>query len=275
MSFYGNILYELTNAFSRVLIQNNGKGKKDFITPSTESVEIPAIGLGGKLELDTGNKWISIKGDPEGHSCTIYHAAKDASDITNQMATMTKTENSAGAIELAPGDYLKGAVMYYDNAGHVTSTDTVCYRLPISETEQDLADLQTRMTTIEESDIAQADLINQNAADIESVTTAHSKTVTDLATLDKRVGNMYNLTAAVDKLTITQALGRFDNMQEQTAYPTICEGLTSLKQSIDAQNASISDASLVQRVVIKNLCDQIAAQSDIEIDYDALWTTTT
>lgn len=275
MSFYGNILYELTNAFSRVLIQNNGTDKKDFITPSTESVEIPAIGLGGKLELDTGNKWISIQGNPEEHSCTIYHAAKDASDITNQMSTIAKTENNTGAIELAPGDYLKGAVMYYDEAGHVTSADAVYYRLPISETEEELADLQARMTAIEESDIAQTGLINQNTADIEAVTTAHDETVADLAALDKRVGNMYNLTAAVDKLTITQALGRFDTMQEQTAYPSVCEGLTSLKQSVDAQNASISDASLVQRVVIKNLCDQIAAQSDIEIDYDALWTTTT
>ena len=55
MSFYGNILYELTNAFAEILIKNGGRASTTTISPSSGTVELPAIGLGGRFTLDSGN----------------------------------------------------------------------------------------------------------------------------------------------------------------------------------------------------------------------------
>lgn len=66
MSFYGNILYELTNAFSSIVVKNSGSLATTFPTYDTTDVTVPAVGLGGRFELDTGNKWIGLKGNPGG-----------------------------------------------------------------------------------------------------------------------------------------------------------------------------------------------------------------
>ena len=57
MSFYGNVFYELADSLARILVKNSGQNNNAFITPG-QDIEVPVIGLNGKMILDSGNKWI-------------------------------------------------------------------------------------------------------------------------------------------------------------------------------------------------------------------------
>lgn len=272
MSFYGNILYELTNAFSSIIVKNSGSLATTFPTANSSEVEVPAIGLGGRFELNAGNKWIGLSGNAENQSCLVFHQPLDSADTTYSFKTISNPDNATGAIELAPGDYIAGTQVTYDGAGHVTGAQQIAYKLPVSDTEKDVEDIKSRMTTIEASDMAQTQSISKNSNNIGTLNSSLTTLSTQLGELDKRIGLQYELTTD-NNMTITRAIGNVDTLKSATAADNVCNSIVALQTSVNKQNAAITDISLAQQVVIQRLCKQLK-DAGINIDENALWETT-
>ena len=272
MSFYGNILYELTNAFSSIVVKNSGSLATTFPTYDTTDVTVPAVGLGGRFELDTGNKWIGLKGNSGGQSCIIFHKAIDTDDKTYSFQTLSNPANATGAIELSPGDYISGVKVTYDKAGHVTGSTVVNYKLPVSDTEKDVEDIKDRMDAIEGSDATQTQSINTLTSNFNTLDGSVSTLSQQLGALDSRVGSQYELTTN-SNMTLTKAIGNVDNLKNATAAENVCNSIIALQTSVNKQNAAITDVSLAQQVVIQRLCKQLRDANVIDIDEEALWAT--
>lgn len=271
MSFYGNVFYELADSLSRIMVKNSGKSSSAFIAPG-EDIEVPVIGLNGKMVLDSGNKWIQLQGVPNEHLCTIYHAQKDELNTDNELTTFAKAEEQADSIELSPGDYLQGLKFYYDNAGHIAGHETVYYKLPVSETELELQDIQDRLGKVEESDGTQQQLIEGHTTDIATAQETADKAVEDLIDLEELVGDQIWMTTG--DTSITQAIGSLKDITSATDGASVSEGIVKLAGKVNSQAASIQDLSFVQRAVIEDLCNQLYELAQIEIDKDRLWQNT-
>lgn len=205
MSFYGNVFYELTNAFATIAIKNSGKSLKSFINPG-QDIELPAAGLEGKVSIDTGNKWINLQGSPEELMFKVYHSKKDENDKSNNVESV-KIPAAApnNAVELKPGDYLQINKFFYDDAGHVTTSGTSdYYRLPISDTDKDMTDLQERMDALEKD---QSDVTNA----FEQLEVQVKNNDTQLIDLEKVVGKQPSLSSD-SSVNIIDAIGNVDSL---------------------------------------------------------------
>lgn len=271
MSFYGNVFYELTNAFSSFIIKNSGKTKKDFITPSSSPVEVTSVGLGGKFNIDTGNKWLGLKGNFDNKSCHIYHSQIDTTDQSHSANAFAKQDTAVeGAIELSPGGYIKTVQFYYDDAGHVTGTTPTFYRLPQSETEKDIESLKDRMTKIEKAD-------GEQAKELEGFTTSLNSANDKITGVSNRTGTLEGIVGARSSFTfdnnktIASVIGPTDSFNTNYGSNTISGVFEQLSGRIDGSARSIENNDLVVKVAIKNLCDALQANG-INVDYNSLWT---
>lgn len=306
MSFYGNVFYELTNAFATIAIKNSGKSLKSFIDPG-QNTELPAAGLEGKVSIDTGNKWINLQGSPEELMFKVYHSKKDENDKSNNVKPIEIPATAPdSAVELKPGDYLQINKFFYDDAGHVTTSGTSdYYRLPISDTDKDMADLQERMDALEkdQSDVTDAfeqleaqvkdndtqltDLekvvgkqpslssdSNVNIIDaignVDSLNASIVETIGDMSYLNKdsivdAIGNMDELSDNHD--TIVQAIG---NMRELNNADNIVQNILTVKSDMKAQSTTIDYQGIAIKNAIEKLVEALNEQG-ISIDFDSLW----
>lgn len=273
MSFYGNILYELTNAFAEIVVKNSGRNSSTTISPSSENVEVPAIGLGGRFILDSGNKWIGLVGDGESQLCKIYHSGIDSTNTTHSFTTLGNPDSATDVVELIPGDYLSGEQVYYDEAGHITGSKRVVYKLPISETEAELIELQEKMAVLEENEIVQDNTISANTGDLTTLKSTMEDVQEDLDEVEALVGGKIYMTTG--NTSITQAIGSIENIQSLASGHTnnISNALHYLKNEINNRDNTISDVSTANRYAMSKLIEQLETKLGIEIDESVLWPT--
>ena len=306
MSFYGNVFYELTNAFATIAIKNSGKSLKSFINPGQDT-ELPAAGLEGKVSIDTGNKWINLQGSPEELMFKVYHSKKDENDKSNNVEPIEIPAAAPdSAVELKPGDYLQINKFFYDDAGHVTTSGTSdYYRLPISETDKDMADLQERMDALEKDQSDVTDAFEQLEAqvkdndtqltdlekvvgkqpslssdssvniidaigNVDSLNASIVETIGDMSYLNKdsivdAIGNMDELSDNHD--TIVQAIG---NMRELNNADNIVQNILTVKSDMKAQSTTIDYQGIAIKNAIEKLVEALNEQG-ISIDFDSLW----
>ena len=286
MSFYGQVFYELTNAFASVFI-------KSKIT-DTELIGLEAQGTGGKITFVPGNAWIELDADKKNYICSINHAELDANRSKTTVEPFQKVSAAAGtSTALKAGDTVAVPTFQYDAAGHIVKTDKIKYfTLPINETETNIQDLQDRMQTLE----AAEDTQNNRLKTLEDTFDNHTNSIEDLdsrvielETLPERVvdletaadntanllGNRADMTED-ENLTVSKIIGDFDNNITALKYDSVTDGISSLAQSVNAANSSISNNALAVRVAIKNLCDILNAygitdQDGNPIDSNKLW----
>lgn len=277
MSFYGNILYELTNAFAEILIKNGGRASTTTISPSSGTVELPAIGLGGRFTLDSGNKWIHLSGDEDSQVCKIYHSGIDSNNTAYSFTTLSNPSSATDIVQLPPGALLSGEQVYYDEAGHVTGSEKVVYKLPINETEAELLELQGKMAALEESDKKQNESIDANSGGLNNLKSSYETTIKDvqdsLGDVEALVGSKIYMTTG--NTSITQAIGSLENMQAISVGNTnsVSASLAYLNNEIAKRDNTISDISTANRYAMEQLIAQIEAQSDIKIDKTLVWPT--
>lgn len=134
MSFYGSRYYQATDAFAKFLIKNSGLNKTDFLTETPpSSVEIEADGRTSELNLDSGNRWIQLKGSDEENKCTIYHEKANFNTDTfiNIINNIEKPEenddkesivypNKETILNVEEGVRFSIPLIYYDEAGHIS-----------------------------------------------------------------------------------------------------------------------------------------------------------
>lgn len=242
MSFYGNILYELTNAFAEIVVKNNGKDSAVTISPSSENIEVPAIGVGGRFILDSGNKWIGLAGNEESQLCKIYHSGIDPTNTTNSFITLENPNSATDIIQLSPGALLSGEQVYYDEAGHVTGSQKVIYKLPISETEAELIELQEKMMSLEGNETTQNTIIENTSSVVTELNTSVGDIRKDLNAVEALVGDrIWMTTGSTD--SITKAIGSIKDIQNLGGQQTtnISTALAYLKNEIAKRDSTIND----------------------------------
>jgi alkyl hydroperoxide reductase subunit AhpF len=127
MSFYGNVFWELKNAFSKLIVKH--KYNEDATTAMT------VVGLDGQITLAPNNEWITLTADQDTVRCGITHkeiAAAGSIDTFNQAPADTP---AAQVTTLSFKEPFQAAVVNYDKAGHVTGVTEKFVKLPISDTK--------------------------------------------------------------------------------------------------------------------------------------------
>lgn len=154
MSFYGNVTYYLSNAFNKIIYRNAGSASgNNASTDSKASPGIPAYEYGlnprnrkDEVVLETGNKWI-VFADPSGtvenNQIKIFHQTikENIADVTVSPATRAALENDT-ASTLDFGSIITLPTITYDNAGHIVSNDSVSYKMPTPQGEQEISQVQ-------------------------------------------------------------------------------------------------------------------------------------
>lgn len=280
MGFYGQVFYDLTNAFGSIVIQSKYK--------DNTATTLAATGTGGKMTFAPGNDWIQLKADAEKYICTIEHAEADA-DRDKVMLEPFKKTNTASSIDinnptiLSAGDIIAIPSIQYDNAGHIVKTIPMHYfSMPMNKTETDIKYLETEVDTLKEESVKQDGRLSvlegtfeEHTASIESLNERVATTeelipkVTVLEEASVLIGSRSDMTAS-DTLTITEAIGDMDTLSKQLECESLVEGITDIAAGINATNSSVSNNALATKLVIKNLCNALSEQG-ITIDYDSLW----
>lgn len=152
MSFYGSTYFQLIDTFYKILVKNKGNSANTVSDAPATANEYAsqASGRKGILEFGTGNRWIYATQDASNpNSYIFWHAKPDSKNLTKQefKGGLQAKDVPAGAtvITLEPDSYIKAPQFEFDKAGHVAIANDVYYKMPISETEQAIEDLQAKV----------------------------------------------------------------------------------------------------------------------------------
>ena len=266
MSFYGNRLYQLTNAFGKIFVKNSGKDKINFpnaTNPTNDQDAAFAVGLEATYSFDTGNKWITLSKDDANGICFISHSAIDTNDKSNDIATLAAASENASATQLLAGGYIAVPHIAYDDAGHVTGTNETSYfRLPLNPTGMDLDALKARMDTIEANDTTQ-----------DGTLTSLDSRCDSLEATAKIVGSR---TGFSSKKTLTGALGDMDSWQDTVGLDsnaTVSEGIVDLHDRVTELESTVefvgeratitSDATLTMAAAVGNMDEVMKTYPDV------------
>lgn len=212
MGFYGNIFYQIANSFGKFIIKNSGLVKEEFPTSvPTEGTPTTAIGLDATYNFDSGNRWIKLAPTDEA-TMAIYHSPipeKSSTITTNSIQTFDKISEVPEDVEttdLIAGDYIAIPLLAYDKAGHVVGSDNTKYfRLPITNIEADIQDLQESMAEISTNDTTQ----NEDITNLKTFKDNFEKEIELTFVGDKTL-----YTTSSSDISITQALGSINNLQK-------------------------------------------------------------
>lgn len=160
MSFYGSTYFQLIDTFYKILVKNSGGSAVAFpLSLDANTQASQASGRKGVLEFGTGNRWIYASQDPaNSNSYTFWHTSPD----TN-LDNLTQVEFKGGknqvtvpagatVVTLEPDTYIKAPVFKFDKAGHISVADHVYYKMPVSETEKAIEELQNKVGEPEEGE---------------------------------------------------------------------------------------------------------------------------
>lgn len=281
MSFYGNVLYTVADAFASLFVKNNGKYNTTFIAPDDEaSAEIAAAGLGGYFTLNSGNKWIHLKGDPNQHSCLFYHAPADNTDYSHNFSAMEPNNYSQpeeGPFELSPGGIIHSTKVYYDQAGHITSIEPQEYKLPISEGEQVVIEVKEDIENLKLADETHTGDINNLQINYTSMSGDVTNALSQVTALNNSVGNV-NSMGLGEKRSLTRIIGSTDELNSTFGATsnkpiTVIDAMSNLKASTTALENKIGDVSGSNRDIIRNLCTALENNYNISINPETLWDT--
>lgn len=216
MGFYGNVFYQLTNAFGKLGIKNDGLTKEQFPSEVSNEKTISAIGLESSVEMNTGNKWIKLDSDPEEATITIYHAPIDETTEDKLKINAFKVEDGVGAVELQPGMCVATPVFSYDKAGHIIGVDSFDYfKLPFTDFEANLEEIQTNISNLQKNDNKQDDAITTLDERCAKEDEALAERCSKLEEKNNFLGDKTSYTTEDSDLTVTSSLGDMDAMREK------------------------------------------------------------
>jgi hypothetical protein len=185
MSFYGSVYYQLIDTYYKIIVKNSGNETFTFNkavfnpsgTPDEDLIESPAVGRKGIFTLDSGNYWINfseLKDTEASAPYAIWHSEPHKSEngvpigfypedkyeeredkntgkkeIYNK-ETGEKLIEGTDYIQLYENNFFRVYNQKHDEAGHTYDNDNLSslYRLPKSETSDDIDELQTYVGVI-------------------------------------------------------------------------------------------------------------------------------
>lgn len=238
MSFYGNMTSQLSQAFSRLLFRNNGKDEHNF--QDGEDKILDATHSSASITFDSGNRWIQIQGNDDG--CKIWHGAPatDENDLT-LVSGFTQTEEPPEPsyfTQLNSGDCLQVPLLFYDNAGHVSTTgESVYYKLPVIAIESDIKEVQQQVSNMQitvNNQNSKITAVEKTASEISSETDTLKKSIGDITTV---TGNtIEDLSSAIG--TVSKLKTKFGGSEDKE-YLTLVDAISSLLDTCNSQAAQI------------------------------------
>ena len=166
MSFYGNVTYYLSNAFGNMVYRNaNSASKKsngDSVPDGTASPSrtvayeytLSPRSRNDDMILETGNKWIVFGAGAQAlqnNQISIYHQTRSSGAGGTVQTTVTAPpQNSQDSYDqLAFSSIVTFPTITFDEAGHITTVDTVSYQMADPPGLLELNSLKTRIATLE------------------------------------------------------------------------------------------------------------------------------
>lgn len=216
MSFYGTIYNQISNAFERIRIKNSGKNTISFLNNDPTDLEIKADGREGFIEIDSGNRWIELKGDAVDNSCKIYHSQADGNNTTTHLVVekVNKLPSEVVPIDvkLDTNVYIKVNNIKYDEAGHISNTTPSYLKFHVVDAEAKITDMQndisdfkgaveTRMTNAETT----VGGYNDRLKKVEGFETLIDKNKNDITGINSLIGSTNEL--GVINETLCEILG--------------------------------------------------------------------
>ena len=274
MSFYGSVYYQLVDTFYKVVAKNTGKDNLTFIVPNKEA-ELPnqAVGRKGVIELDSGNRWINFSdaGAEDSAAYKIWHGKPDTEKVTpdhgfkllNVSEADMTDRTKDGVIQLIAADEFETYETQYDKAGHIAETIRKVYRLPKSETDERLDELERLVGTDADKvmpDVEEKNLygfVEENSADIKTLETYVGKWPDytpqsqnfPISRVIGKIGTLLGESYLYDGnfKSIVDVLGTIKDFEDTDLYRgdekplSITDGLTKLKKAIDGLNGTVND----------------------------------
>ena len=274
MSFYGSVYYQLVDTFYKVVAKNTGKDNLTFIVPNKEA-ELPnqAVGRKGIIELDSGNRWINFSdaGAEDSAAYKIWHGEPDTEKVTpdhgfkllNVSEADMTDRTKDGVIQLIAADEFETYETQYDKAGHIAETIRKVYRLPKSETDERLDELERLVGTDADKvmpDVEEKNLygfVEENSADIKTLETYVGKWPDytpqsqnfPISRVIGKIGTLLGESYLYDGnfKSIVDVLGTIKDFEDTDLYRgdekplSITDGLTKLKKAIDDLNGTVND----------------------------------
>ena len=297
MSFYGNVYYQLIDAFYKAAIKNNGKNKNDFIPNDSpdEAIDL-ANGRKGEITLDTGNRWIRLSSSDEDGTNAYYivwHGQPDPMADNEHSGFDIVTENDK-ATKLISGGYFSTDVVKYDDAGHISKIDKKYFQLPdpdyevsaltdrVKKNEDDIKDInETKLVSINKRDddqdkeiddiqeqlkIVDPEAIDKRFQPLEEFKTtageAIGKNTENIETLDKNTTERFQ---AVEKYTgQTDSSTNLTDGEKQWNLSEIIGQVRSFQETFDRESRT---STLID--IIIDLQEQLQ-KSNSQIDNQSL-----
>ena len=230
MSFYGNVFQELTNAFASFIIQSK-------YGDTTSQAILEAYGTGGQVTFAPGNDWIALNADVKDFICTIEHTDIDTNRTGTNIIPFSKANAAAGTpTQLMAGDIIAIPAIKYDKAGHIITADVDSYfKLPVSEVETNIQDLQDRMAVLEDAEDAQNDRMGKIETTYEGFTNDIDNLQTRMATLEDAEGAQNDRLAALE--TTSEEYGK--NIDDLQGRVEELEGLTPRVETLEETSQAV------------------------------------
>ncbi len=154
MSFYGNVTYYLSNAFSTITYDNSNLDSAT--TPSStiagEYRMVPR-GRDDEVRLINGNKWIYFCGDSNSYNnraCYITHKITGRGEESFPVLVSNNTEEDENVLVPQFGQIITIPQITFDEAGHLTSGQSVSVKFPIPQGQEDINAIKQRLAELEE-----------------------------------------------------------------------------------------------------------------------------
>ena len=146
MGFYGQVVYEFTKLFSKLMITQSNSEQDPVIPPiENQNIFLEADNMWEQIDIKPTNRWIQLDAQANNNSTkTIEIGHSNAGTAVgekqtigllkiNELPIVAEGEAPIEATPLASGDLLQTATTDYDAAGHLIENRPILsyYQLPI------------------------------------------------------------------------------------------------------------------------------------------------
>lgn len=144
MGFYGNVFYEMRNAFSKLIVKRS--------VNSSDETTLAVRGVEGEITLMPTNKWIELSADPTSVECGISHKSGIEAGTAISFDKVKAEDVPENVLTLDLGQVFKTVSIDYDEAGHITNIENQYLKLPITDTEAEIGTLNQDVAQLKLND---------------------------------------------------------------------------------------------------------------------------
>lgn len=287
MGFYGNVFYELQNAFSRLIVKHS--------CDADVSTALIVKGVEGQIILQPNNEWITLTANTDNALCGITHKEGAAAGSMIAFDRVDPIDAPGDVTTLDSGQIFRTSVMHYDKAGHIVNVEDKYLKLPITDTEAEIgtlnedvlslktndADKEIRLATVENTINSYNDTIagfENRIVDMETQLVEElDPMIVDYNEMRPWIGQKRDIAESPDSegdlTTITGVIGNIFNAATaigvKSENKNISECLVKINGELNATDTQVKANLTATKVAFERLIAALAEQG-IEIDVD-LW----